>query len=171
MLVHFPAGDLRKRHYLTGAQHGLGQRGYFRAAQPANPRGHQPGGHLVIGNFAAGVSGNQEVDFLPGMFSRIALFADKVDGSHGFRANRSLTPEQRSVKEHVPDGTPPPGPSESYRGGASSASNVASCSSQTMDGVCRRRTQRFQRRIESSLPAGRIFSASPKQSSARRNSG
>ena len=32
-----------------------------------------------------------------------------------------------------------------------------------MDGVCSKRTQRFQRKMESSLPAGRIFSASPKQ--------
>src|SRR5262249_7347919 len=125
---------------------------------------------------AAGVSGNQEVDFLRGMLSRIALFADKVDGSHGSRAKRSLTPEQRRVKAQVPASNQARRQTAartigSYRGGASSASNVASCSSQTMDGVCRRRTQRFQRRIESSLPAGRISSASPKQSSARRNSG
>ncbi len=58
-----------------------------------------------------------------------------------------------------------------HRGGASSASKEASCSSQARDGVCRRRTQRFQRRMASSLPAGRIFSASAKQCSARSSSG
>src|SRR5262249_13754442 len=55
----------------------------FRAAKPANPGGHQPGRHLVIGNFSASVTRNQKIDFFARVFSRIALLPNQVYGSHG----------------------------------------------------------------------------------------
>ena len=43
---------------------------------------HQPGRHLVIGNVAAGVRGNELFDFFAGKFARVSLAADQVNGAH-----------------------------------------------------------------------------------------
>ena len=227
VLVHFFCGEFGESDDFAGVQHGFGQAGDFRSAEAADPGGHQPGGHLVVGNFAAGIAGDQEINFFAGVFSRIAFFADKVNGAHvvwtngernigdmgrqtnwgnpaidvipilcfrefssssmpsecGPAAARSAKAALRDVRLLIcpPDTCRPgyempvctalrdirsrtgSGLANSQRGGASSASKEASCSSQASEGVCRRRTQRFQRRMESSLPAGRIFSASAKQ--------
>ena len=63
-------------------QHGLGERGYFREGQATKPCGHQPCRHLIVGNFAARVAGDQEIDLFAGEFSRIAFFSDQVNGAH-----------------------------------------------------------------------------------------
>ena len=45
-------------------------------------QGHQPGGHLVIRNFLARKAGNQEINFLTGVFPTIAFFSDEIDRAH-----------------------------------------------------------------------------------------
>ena len=82
MLVHFFAGKIGEIEDFAGMEHGFGERGDLGAVQAADPRGHEPGGHLVVGNFAAGVAGDEEVDLLAGVFTGIAFFADQVDGAH-----------------------------------------------------------------------------------------
>jgi hypothetical protein len=42
---------------------------------------------LIIGNFAASVSGDQKIDLLAGVFLQIPFFADEVDGAHDCVAN------------------------------------------------------------------------------------
>ena len=66
----------------AGVQHGFGKRGEFGAGKAANPGGHQPRGHLIIGNFVAGVGGNKVVDLFAGVFPGIPLFSDQVNGAH-----------------------------------------------------------------------------------------
>ena len=85
MLVHFSAGDAGEIEDLARAKHGLGERGELGTIDAANPRGHEPGGHLVIGNFAEGVAGDQEVNLLAGVLTGITFFADEVDGAHASR--------------------------------------------------------------------------------------
>ena len=53
-----------------------------RNVDAANPHGHQPGGHLIIGNIAARVAGDEEVDLLAGMLTGITFFSDQIDGAH-----------------------------------------------------------------------------------------
>jgi len=49
----------------------------------ADPHGHQPCGHLVVGYFTARVAGNEEVDFFAES-SPDHVFADQVDSAHAF---------------------------------------------------------------------------------------
>jgi len=58
------------------------ERGGLRTIKTANPRGHQPGRHLIVRNIAARVAGDQEFNLLAGVFTRIAFFADEVDSAH-----------------------------------------------------------------------------------------
>jgi hypothetical protein len=56
---------------------------------------------LVIGNFIAGVAGDQEIDLFAGMLSRIAFFADEVNGAHEGLANGQ--PNTRSMQRQTID--------------------------------------------------------------------
>ena len=82
MLVHFFSRDVRVIEHLPGMQHHLRQRGKLGAVHPANPGGHQPRRHLVIGDFPARVTGHEKVDFLVGKFPGITFFADQINGAH-----------------------------------------------------------------------------------------
>src|SRR6202030_4140124 len=84
VLVHFLAGDLGMVEDFSGVKHHLGESREFGAAHAANPHGHEPCSHLVIGYFAARVAGNEKIDFFAGEFSGITFFADQVDGAHAF---------------------------------------------------------------------------------------
>src|SRR5882724_10836989 len=99
MFVYFLSGELWKGNDFAGVQHRFSQAGNFSAAQPAYPGGHQPGRHLVVGNFAPRVARDQKIDLFAGVFSRIAFFADEVNGAHEyFRRTGSLTSANCSVK-------------------------------------------------------------------------
>jgi hypothetical protein len=82
MLIHFSGVNAREIEDLAGEKHGFGERGELGTIYAAKPRGHEPGGHLVIGNFAARIAGDEEVDLLAGVLTGIAFFADEVDGAH-----------------------------------------------------------------------------------------
>ena len=82
MLVNFSAGNAGEIEDVARAKHGLGERGELGTIDSANPHGHEPGGHLVIRNFAVRVAGDQEINLLAGVFTGIAFFADQVDGAH-----------------------------------------------------------------------------------------
>src|SRR6266853_5103852 len=68
----------------SGIEHHFGEGRELGAVHSANPHGHKPRGHLVIGNFPPGVAGNQKIDFLAGKFSGITFLTDQVDGAHAF---------------------------------------------------------------------------------------
>jgi hypothetical protein len=77
---------------LARIQHDFGQGREFRAVHAPNPYSHQPSGHLVVWDFATGVTGNEETDFLAGELSRITFLADQIDGAHAWMgANGSVT--------------------------------------------------------------------------------
>ena len=82
MFIHFFPWDTVKFDDFPGIKHGFRERGGLGTIKAANPRGHEPGGHLVVGNIAARVAGDEEVDLLAGVFTGIAFFADEVDGAH-----------------------------------------------------------------------------------------
>ncbi len=82
VLVDLSAGKAREVEHFAGMEHRLGESGELGTIEAANPRGHEPGGHLVIGDFAARVTGDEEIDLLAGVFAGIAFFADEVDGAH-----------------------------------------------------------------------------------------
>src|SRR5258708_29097874 len=67
-----------------GIEHDWGEGRELGAAHSAHPRGHEPRGHLVIGNCPPGVAGNQKIDFFAGEFPGITFLADQVDGAHAF---------------------------------------------------------------------------------------
>ena len=68
-------------------QHGFGQRGDLRTGHPAQHDGHQPGGHLVIGNVAVRVCGNELFDFFAGEFARVSLATDQINDAHAFEGS------------------------------------------------------------------------------------
>lgn len=82
MLIHFFPGKIGEIDDFSGIEHGLGERGDLGTIQAAEPSGHEPGSHLVVGNFAARVAGDEEINLLARMFTGIAFFADQVDGAH-----------------------------------------------------------------------------------------
>src|ERR1700676_1855045 len=82
MFVDFFAGKIGEIDDFAGIEHGFGERGDLRTIEATEPRGHEPGRHLVIGNFAARVARDEEVNLLAGVFTGIAFFADQVDGAH-----------------------------------------------------------------------------------------
>src|SRR6266478_4740042 len=84
VLVHFLAGNFGMVEDFSGVQHRFSERRELRAVHAANPHGHQPRGHLVVGYFAASVAGNQKIDFFAGEFPAITFLADQVDGAHAF---------------------------------------------------------------------------------------
>ena len=84
-------------HDFAGVQHGFGERGEFGVGEAPKPGRHQPGGHLIIGNFVAGVTGNEVVDFLAGVFPGIPFFSNQVNSAHAIGANARLTSAYRGV--------------------------------------------------------------------------
>src|SRR5579862_6126524 len=65
-------------------QHGVSQHGGFGSRESAKNDRHEPGGNLIVRNFAIGVSTNQVFDFRGRQFVPVALLADYVDGANGF---------------------------------------------------------------------------------------
>ncbi len=63
----------------AGIQHCFSESGELRARHAAQPHSHQPSSHLVIGNVAPCIAGDQEIDFFAGMFPGIAFFSDQID--------------------------------------------------------------------------------------------
>src|SRR5882762_7648584 len=55
-----------------GIEHHFGEGRELGAVHSANPHGHEPRGHLIIGNFS------------PGEFPGITFLANQVDGAHAF---------------------------------------------------------------------------------------
>ena len=82
VLVDFFAGEIGEIQHFAGIQHDLGERGEFGTGHAANPDGHEPSGHLVVGNVAASVAGDQEVDLFAGVFAGVAFFPNEIDGAH-----------------------------------------------------------------------------------------
>ena len=74
------------------------------AGHPAQHDGHQPGRHLIIGNVAAGICGNELLDFFAGEFARVSLAADQINGAHAVcEINPQLLREKRQMRpEAVP---------------------------------------------------------------------
>src|SRR5215468_8972465 len=87
MLVHFLDRQVGMIHDLAGVQHRLCECGKLYAGKAANPRSHQPGRHLIIGNLVVRVSGDEVVDFLAGVFPGIPLFSDQVNGTHAIEGD------------------------------------------------------------------------------------
>ena len=58
VLVYFFSGEFWERDDFARMQHRFCEARDFRSTQPANPGGHQPRSHLVIGNFPARVAGD-----------------------------------------------------------------------------------------------------------------
>ena len=65
-----------------GAHHLLGESAHFAVRHSGKEHGHQEGGHLVIGDFAAGIAVYQELNFLGGKLFAIPLPVDQVDSAH-----------------------------------------------------------------------------------------
>ncbi len=82
VLVHLAPRDLRKVQHLARVEHRVGERGGLRTTQPAKHCGHQKRRHLIIGNFAAGITCDDEFNFIARQFSAIALFADEFNKKH-----------------------------------------------------------------------------------------
>src|SRR5262249_23497127 len=84
MFVDFLAGKVGKVDDFAGIEHRFSERREFGAIEPANPGGHEPSGHLVVGNIAASVAGDEEIDFLSRVFPGVAFFSDQVNGAHAW---------------------------------------------------------------------------------------
>ena len=69
-------------HGVAGAQHALGQAADFAVGHAGEEDGHQEGRHLIIGNFAAGVSVHQELNLFGSEFFAVALALDQVNCTH-----------------------------------------------------------------------------------------
>jgi hypothetical protein len=52
----------------------VGEGGRFGGGHPAEVDGHRHRGHLVVGDVAARVAGDEGADFLAGEFFAVALF-------------------------------------------------------------------------------------------------
>ena len=91
MLVYFGRREFGEIEHLAGVQHGVGERGGFRAAKPAQQRRHQPRGDLIVGNFAVRITADEGFDFGARKFEAIALLANHVD-----RADRPAAEESWS---------------------------------------------------------------------------
>ena len=66
VLVHFLCGKKAEIEDFAGMQHGVGERGGFLARHAAQHDGHEPRGHLVIGNAAVGTALDEVSDFSGG---------------------------------------------------------------------------------------------------------
>ena len=64
MFVDLGAGNVGEIEHFAGMQHGSGERAQFRAVHSPYKHSHQPGRHLVVGNFVVGISVNKEPDFV-----------------------------------------------------------------------------------------------------------
>ncbi len=62
------------------------ERAQFGTGHSPDEHGHQPGRHLIVGNFVVGVGADQECDFVGGEFAAIALLADEVERAHACRS-------------------------------------------------------------------------------------
>ncbi len=83
MLVYFLRGELGEIQHVARVQHGVGQHGGFGSRQSTQDHGHKPGGNLIVGNLAAGVSADQIFDLRWRKLLPVALLANDVDGTNG----------------------------------------------------------------------------------------
>ena len=81
MLVDFARRQGRKIEHVAGMQHRVGQGCGFSARHALQNDRHQPGRHLIVGNFAVGVGADQAFDLGAGQLDAVALFADHIDGA------------------------------------------------------------------------------------------
>jgi len=87
VLVHLFHGQVEMIDDFAGVQHHFGEGGDLGVGEATNPGGHEPGGHLIIGDFALGVAGDEESDFFAGVLPGIAFLTDEVDSTHAIGTN------------------------------------------------------------------------------------
>ena len=63
MFIHLDAGNLIQVHDFAGPHHAVRQGTEFAVGHATKKRGHQEGGHLIIGNLSGGVTIHQKLDF------------------------------------------------------------------------------------------------------------
>ena len=71
-----------KVEHLTAGDHRLGQGEGLGTAHPADANRHEPGGHLIVGDLAAQVPREQEIDLFRRVLAAVALVADDLQRLH-----------------------------------------------------------------------------------------
>ena len=82
MFVHLHAGNRRQVDGFAGLHHPLGQRADFAVGHAGEKYRHEERGHLIIGDGSAGITVNEESDFVRGQLFAVPLAMDQVDSSH-----------------------------------------------------------------------------------------
>ena len=82
MLIHLHAGNRGQIHVFAGLDHALGQGADFAVRHAGEKYGHQERGHLIIRDGSAGITVNEESNFLSGQLFAVPLAMDQVDSSH-----------------------------------------------------------------------------------------
>ncbi len=78
VLVDLRPGQAVQGDAAAGGEHGLGEVGRLPRVQAADVHGHQPGRDLLVGDPAAGASGDDERDLLPRELAAVALPGDDL---------------------------------------------------------------------------------------------
>ena len=82
VLVHLDARDGRKVHHHAAVGHHVGELCGLGVGHAAQVDGHHPGGHLVIGHFAADVAVDDGLQLGAVMGAAVTLFCDQIINAH-----------------------------------------------------------------------------------------
>src|SRR5229473_3640028 len=88
MLVHLRAWNPAQVEDLPTPHHRLRERESLGAGHAADADGHEPGRHLVVGDIALEVAGQQEFDLLRGVLAAVPLAANDLERVHGRMGSR-----------------------------------------------------------------------------------
>ena len=99
VLVDQRSPDVAEREHLAGVDHRLGPAARLGRVHPVQEDRHGQGGHLLVGDVAAGVRGDHPVDLLVGQPPAVPLGDDHIDGADPHRSlahGRDASPPGRS---------------------------------------------------------------------------
>ena len=88
VLVGLGGGDVGEVEYLAGAEHLAGPGGELRVVHAAEEEGHEQGRHLVVGDGAVGVAGEEVGELFVGEVAVVALSLDEFGDKHGRAPHR-----------------------------------------------------------------------------------
>ncbi len=82
VLVDLDSFDPAQVEHLAAGHHGLRQGKCLGAGHATDAHRHQPGRHLVVGNLATQVAGEQKFDLFGRVFRTVSLAADDLEWNH-----------------------------------------------------------------------------------------
>src|SRR4029077_16414175 len=94
--------DRAEVEHLAAPHHRLRQRERLDARHAAEDHGHQPRGHLAVGDVAEQVGAEQPVDLLGWMLAAVALAADYLECIHEFIVPTLPSPHGGEVSSFMP---------------------------------------------------------------------